>query len=251
MTDPGLRRLARRIRESNGVVLHTGPGLLAESDLPAPDLAEAVWGSPNGKFDIERFETTPESLWADWLEFWTDTPAGPPTATPQPVHERIVELVESEHVSMVVTENVFGLLREAGVPADRCIEFHGRVDEARCEYCDRAYDVTPARETGNRRCPACGRTLAPGIVLAGEPPAKADRLRAWSWAEKCDLYLAVGTRLNVHPTDENAERALETGAELAVIGNRSSVFDEDAGIRLWSDPASALSRLRDVLTVLG
>lgn len=246
-----LRNIARRIRRSDEVVLHAGPGLLAETDLPATGIADVVWGEPDGRFTIDRFETAPESLWGDWLEFWASAPVDPAAVSPQPVHERIRELVEREHVSKVVTENVFGLLHEAGVPADRCIEFHGRIDTARCKQCDRTYDAPPTRTTGNRRCPACGRTLAPGIVLAGEAPPKAHRLRAWSWADDCDLYLATGTRFAVHPTGENAEHAVETGAELAILADRPTLLDESADVRLSIEPASGLGRLRDTIAVLG
>lgn len=251
MTNSQLRRIGRRIRESDEVVLHAGPGILTESELPATALAEAVWGSPDGRFNSDRFETEPESLWADWLEFWEDVATDPVSVSPRPVHERIEELIECEHVSAVITENVFGLLRDAGVPSDRCVEFHGRIDEARCVNCARTYDVSPARSTGNRRYPTCGRTLAPGIVLAEEPPRKADRLQAWSRAEKCDLYVAVGTQLTVHPTDENARHAVETGADLAIIADRPTTLDDDADDRLWSDPASGLGKLRDMIAVFG
>lgn len=251
MNDARLRRAARTIRAADDVVLHTGPAVLDGTDLPVDDLAAAVWGAPDGPFTLDRFESAPDRLWADWLEFWDDAGVNPTRTDPRPVHDRIAELVADGHVSTVITENVFGLLRAAGVPAADCIEFHGRVDRARCQYCDRTFDATPGETTSNRRCPTCGGTLGPGIVLAGEPPARRDRLLAYSRAEHCDCYVAAGTRLAVDPTAENARHAVETGSDLVVIGQRATPLDGDADPRVRDDPAGALARLRDRLAIMG
>lgn len=251
MSDPRLRKCARLIRAGDDVLLHTGPELLAGTDLPATALAEAVWGKPDGSFSTERFETTPERVWTDWLDFWDEAAVAPAKTEPQPIHERIVELVESGHVSTVITENVFGLVRAAGLTAEDCIEFHGRADVARCGYCERTFEATPKRTNGLRQCHTCGGTLGPGVVLAGEPPARRDRLYAYSRAEQCNVYVAVGTQLTIDPTAENAEHALETGATLVIIGDRPTALDADADYRLRDDPASTLARLRDTLAIMG
>lgn len=89
MSGPRLRKCARLIREGDDVLLHTGPELLAETDLPAAELAQAVWGEPDGSFTIDRFETVPEHVWADWLDFWDEAAVEPTKTEPQPIHERI------------------------------------------------------------------------------------------------------------------------------------------------------------------
>lgn len=250
MSDPRLRKGARLIREADEVVLHVGPGLLAGVDLPAHELAETVWGNPAGSFTLDRFQETPEGVWADWLEFWETVPEAPSDIDPQPVHERVAELVDSGHVSTVLTENVFGLLRTAGVPVQDCIEFHGRADTARCEYCDRSYEAMPGKAAGNRRCHVCGGTLRPGIVLGGETPARRDRLLAYARAESCDLYVVAGTQLLVEPTAENAEHARETGADLLVIGDQPTALGH-SDFRLRDDPTGTIARLRDALAIHG
>ncbi|NHN49486.1 hypothetical protein G9464_18100 [Halostella sp. JP-L12] len=250
MSDPRLRKGARLVRDADEVVLHVGPELLAGTDVPADELAASLWGDPDGSFTMARFEEHPERVWDDWLDFWDDAAAGPASADPRPVHERVAELVADGHVSSVLTENVFGQLRAAGVPEEDSIEFHGRADLARCEYCERTFDVAPERTTGHRRCHACGGTLGPGVVLAGEPPARHDRLAAYARAEKCDVYVAAGTRLSVDPTAENAEHAVESGAGLLVIGERPTPMDGAADYRIREDPASALARLRDAVAIL-
>lgn len=251
MSDPRLRKSAKIIREGDDVLLHVGSGLLAETDVPAAEVAKAVWGAPDGSFTTTRFETNPERVWDDWLDFWDDAGVEPANAEPQPVHERIVELVEDGYVSTVVTENVFGHLRAAGLSAEDCIEFHGRADVARCGSCARTFDATPKQTSGLRRCHGCGGTLRPGIVLAGEPPARHDRLRAYARAEQCDVYVAAGTQLTIDPTAENAEHALEMGATLLVIGERPTAFDADADYRLRDSSVRTLGRLRDTLVIMG
>ena len=250
MSDPRLRKGARLVRDADDVVLHVGPELLAGADVPADELAEAIWGDPDGSFSVARFEERPGRVWNDWLDFWDDAGVDPASVDPAPVHERVAELVGDGHVSTVVTENAFGQLRATGVPVEDVIEFHGRADRARCEYCDRTLDATPGQTTGHRRCHGCGGTLGPGVVLAGEPPARRDRLAAYARAEKCDAYVAAGTRLAVDPTAETAARAVETGADLLVIGERPTPMDGDADVHLREDPAGALARLRDAVAIL-
>lgn len=250
VTNPRLRRLASRIRDSDNVVLHTGYGLLAETPLPTVPLRETVWGDPDGQFTADRFETNPETVWANWLDFWADESVDPSEVSPQPVHDRVAELVADGHVTTVVTETVFGLLRDAGVPVESSIEFHGRADRARCRRCGQTEPANPAQTVGHRQCRSCLATLGPGIVLAEEPPAKHDRLRAWTAAEKADLYLAVGTPLNVYPTAENAEHAVETGADLVIVGTQRTPLDDDADERIEMEPSAALARLRDAVSIL-
>lgn len=245
-----LRTIARQIHESDRVLLHTGADLLASTSLPSRTLREAVWGSPDGQFSAERFESRPEGVWADWLDFWSSGTVDPETVDPQPVHDRVAELVAADHITAVVSETVFGLLQSAGVPTDRCIEFHGRADRARCRRCGRTEPANPAQSVGHRQCPSCLATLGPGIVLAEEPPAEHDRLRAWTEAEKCDLYLAVGTPLTVYPTAENAEHAVESGADLVVIGQHRTPLDDVATDRIEMDASGALARLRDAAAIL-
>lgn len=248
MSDPRLRTAARLLADADNVVLHTGPGLLADLPVPGVELASAVWGDPEGRFSAQRFDEAPGAVWDDWVGFLAD--ADFDDLAPTPAHECVADLVAAGYVSTLVTENVYGLDERAGIPAERCIEFHGRVDVARCDHCDRAYDVTPTPDAPHR-CRSCGEPLKPGVVLADEPPAKHDRLLAYARAEHCDVYLAAGTRLAVDPTAENAEHAVEMEATLAIIGERSTPLDDEADYRLRERAARALPRLRDAVMILG
>lgn len=250
MGNPRIRRAARIIRDGDDVVLHTGPGLLSGRSLPGFELASRVWQPDGSGFSLRRFEENPRDVWNDWAEF-VETEVAAAGVSPGPAHDSVADLVDEEYVSTVVTETVYGLHRQAGVPASACIEFHGRVDRAACRYCDREHDVPPERIGTDVRCPACGGSLKPGIVLAGEPPAKADRLLAYARAEQCDVYVTAGSRLAVDPTAENPEHAVEKGARLVVIGERPTPFDRDADYRIRENAARVLPRLRDALLVMG
>jgi len=249
MSDPRLRKGARLVRDADDVVHHLGPELLAGAEAPADELGEAIWGDPDGAFSADRFEDHPERVWNDWLGCWNDAGVDPDDVGPTPVHEHVAELVEDGFVSTVLTENVFGQVRAAGVSATDSIKDHGRADRARCEHCDRTFDASSGRTTGHRRCHACGGTLGPGVVLAGEPPARRDRLGAYARAEKCDAYVAAGTRLSVDPTAENAAHAVETEADLAVVSEEPTAMDGDADFRLREDPNGAIARLRDAVAI--
>lgn len=104
------------------------------------------------------------------------------------------------------TQNIDGLERQAGVPADKIVEAHGNFFSAHCICCEAEHDINVVRNTilqGQKpKCHKCGTDkgwIKPDIVFFGESlPARYKELNEADFA-KCDLLLIMGTSLAVNP----------------------------------------------------
>lgn len=110
----------------------------------------------------------------------------------------------------MITQNVDGLHHRAG--SVDAIEVHGSAGRARCLACDWA---GPAPE--GRRCPRCGASARPDVVLFGEMLDETVLRAAQVAAMGCDLFLAIGTSGRVAPASWLAPLARRCGATVVNI----------------------------------
>jgi len=71
--------------------------------------------------------------------------------------------------------------------------------------------------TAEPRCPECGDWLRPCVVWFNEMLPDAAVARAAEWAERCDLFLSIGTSALVWPASGFAHTAQRNGARLVEI----------------------------------
>jgi NAD-dependent deacetylase len=74
-------------------------------------------------------------------------------------------------------------------------------------------------------CAECGGVLKPCTVMFGEAldPVVLDQARAI--AKACDLFIAVGSTLQVHPAAGLVETAVEGGARLIIVNDSPTPYD--------------------------
>jgi NAD-dependent deacetylase len=82
-------------------------------------------------------------------------------------------------------------------------------------------------------CRTCGGILKSATISFGQHLVPDDLDRAQAAAERCDLFLAVGTSLTVYPVAYLPEQALRAGARLVVVNGEETPFDRlaDAVVR--------------------
>lgn len=149
----------------------------------------------------------------------------------------------------LVTQNVDGLHQAGG--ARDVVEIHGTMARTRCQRCGRkdgperlleevqGLDDRPA-------CRHCGGPLRPDVVLFEEPLPQEATERAFKAAERCRLFLVVGSSLQVAPVASLSlpGHALLAQATLGVINLDPTPYDGQARW-LFREPAG------QVLTELG
>jgi NAD-dependent deacetylase len=249
-----LDRIADWIVVSQQVVALTGAGVSTASGIPDFRGPQGVWTKdPTAErlANIDVYVSDPEAralAWRRRLE------AAEQRRAPNPAHEALAELERLGHLDRLVTQNVDGLHQEAGSDPARIVEIHGTVREATCLDCGwrgpmgpvldrvRAGEVDPA-------CDGCGGMLKSATISFGQALDPAELQRAHDATVGCEVFLAVGSSLVVHPVAMLPQVAMEAGARLAVLNGEPTGYDGQADAVVHGDVSALLpdlvSRVRD------
>ena len=141
----------------------------------------------------------------------------------------------------MVTQNIDGLHQAAG--SKRVWELHGSVHRNICQTCGAVYSAEQmvSRELedaeGIPRCPACGGTIKPDVVLYEEPLDQAVIEGAVRAIARADLLIIGGTSLVVYPA-AGLTRYFQ-GDTLAIVNRDPTPQDAQADVLISCDIAAA------------
>lgn len=186
-----------------GMVFFGGAGVSTESGIPdfrSPDglYAQKYPFPPEQMISRSFFEQHPGAFY----DFYVDRMLAL-DAQPNPAHLKLAALEEDGTLSAVITQNIDGLHQKAG--SKHVFELHGSVLRNFCQGCGRAYSVEDllamrARAAdGVPRCPTCGNTIKPDVVLYEEPLDERTMDGAVKAIAQADLLVVAGTSLSVYP----------------------------------------------------
>eukprot|EP00300_Choanocystis_sp_HF-7_P031386 c40699_g1_i1.p1 GENE.c40699_g1_i1~~c40699_g1_i1.p1 ORF type:complete len:334 (-),score=64.47 c40699_g1_i1:36-980(-) len=175
-------------------------------------------------------------------------------AIPTYSHMALVTLQDADKLEMVVSQNVDGLHRRAGIRGDRIAELHGNCYlevcwNRDCEKAGRQYlrtfDVSERCggdgcklclkrvqhfcHCTSRRC-ACGAVLKDSIIHFGENLPERDLTAAFAAAETADLCLVLGSSLRVTPAAQVPETTKQRGGRLVIVNLQRTPYDDDADL---------------------
>lgn len=113
---------------------------------------------------------------------------------PNLAHELLVAM-ESNFEVMIITQNVDDLHERAG--SSKVLHLHGELNKAQSSLDPNlVYELDHWEIKKGDKCEK-GSQLRPNVVWFGEPVPK--MLDAIKWAEKADIFLVIGTSLQVYP----------------------------------------------------
>lgn len=120
-------------------------------------------------------------------------------AKPNAAHIALADFEKShQNCLTVVTQNIDGLHQKAG--ANNVIELHGSVHRNYCELCHTFYSLDEIMNMNIvPKCPKCGGTIKPDVVLYEEPLDQDNIYSATKAFESADVVIIGGTSLNVYP----------------------------------------------------
>lgn len=185
------------VAAARSVLFVTGAGVSADSGLPTyrgvGGLYEAEDPDEGLPIEVllsgETFARSPGKTW----KYLGAIERACRDARPNRAHEAIAALEATGRRVTVLTQNVDGLHRAAG--STDVIEIHGDLHDLRCTRCPWAervadYSALPLPP----RCPRCGATVRPEVVLFGEmlPAAAVGRLEE-ALRRGFDAVFSVGT----------------------------------------------------------
>ncbi|MDX2931462.1 SIR2 family NAD-dependent protein deacylase [Streptomyces ipomoeae] len=154
-------------------------------------------------------------------------------AEPNAAHRAVAELEKAGVPVRVITQNVDGLHQLAGMPARKVLELHGTAREVVCTRCHvrtPMVDALARVEAGqdDPSCLECGGILKSATVMFGERLDPMVLGEAVAITKACQLFIAVGTSLQVQPAAGLAGIAADHGARLIIVNADPTPYDDRA-----------------------
>ena len=236
---PELDTIRGWIDAAQRVVVLTGAGISTDSGIPDFRGPKGVWTlNPKAErmSDIRYYTTDPEVRRLSWQSRLAH-PAW--TAAPNAGHRALAELEQRGKLHALVTQNIDGLHQRAGVSADKVIEVHGTLHTVMCLSCgwrgpmQQTLDRVRAGEQ-DPECRECSGLLKSDTISFGQQLIPEVIERAMTVSAEGDLFIAIGTTLQVYPVAAAVPKALDSGARLVIITAEATQFDDvaDAVVRL-------------------
>ncbi|MGV9820751.1 SIR2 family NAD-dependent protein deacylase [Nocardia xishanensis] len=242
-------------RERTGRIgVLTGAGISTDSGIPDFRGPRGVWT----KDPIAELLSTYDNYLADpdlreraWLAR-RDNPAW--QATPNAAHEALVELARAGRAVTIITQNIDRLHQRAGTPPERVIEIHGNMFEVVCVECafETSMAATLERVAAGEPdppCPECGGILKAATIMFGQQMDQRTLVKAAITAETSDIFLAIGTSLQVEPAASMCAVAVRAGADLIIVNAEPTPYDDIATEVIREPIGTAVPRL--VAEILG
>jgi len=229
-------------------VVLTGAGISTESGIPDFRGPQGVWTrNPEAEKQstIQHYVADPDvrkRAWRSRLE----SPAW--AAKPNAGHRALVELERRGKLDTLITQNIDGLHQAAGSSPERVVEVHGTMREVVCLSCGEraAMERALARVRAGEEdppCRTCGGILKSATISFGQSLVAEDIARAQQVARRCDLMLAIGTKLSVWPVAGVVPVAKDAGARVVIVNAEPTDMDGLADAILRGSIGDILPRL--------
>ncbi|MFI9599701.1 SIR2 family NAD-dependent protein deacylase [Streptomyces sp. NPDC052043] len=170
------------------------------------------------------------------------------TAEPNAAHRAVAELERAGVPVRVITQNVDGLHQLAGMPARKVLELHGSALSVVCTQCHARgpmEDALARVEAGEEDppCRECGGILKSATVMFGERLDPQVLGEAVAITKACQVFIAVGTSLQVQPAAGLAGVAADHGARLIIVNAEPTPYDDHADEVIREPIGTALPQL--------
>ncbi|MGW4227978.1 SIR2 family NAD-dependent protein deacylase [Streptomyces sp. NPDC004980] len=230
------------------VAILSGAGVSTDSGIPDYRGPQGLWRKDPEAEKLVTYDfymADPEIRRRSWQMRRTTAARN---AEPNAAHRAVAALERSGTPVRVITQNVDGLHQRAGLSARKVVELHGTAHQVVCTRCharsgmDRVLARVEAGEA-DPPCTVCGGILKSATVMFGErldPQVLAD---AMAVTKASQVFIAVGTTLQVQPAASLAGIAVEHGARLIVMNAEPTPYDELAEETIREPIGTALPAL--------
>lgn len=251
--DDPIDALGKLLASSKRMLAFTGAGISTESGIPDFRSPGGVWDKYQPIYfeDFLHSEAMRRESWRRKLQ--TDKVMS--KARPNAGHRALAELIASDKMLGIVTQNIDGLHQASGVPDDRVVELHGNSTYAKCLDCERRHELESifaqfAKDESLPSCETCGGIVKTATVSFGQAMPALAMQRAEQMTADCDLFIVLGSSLSVYPAAGFPEYALRCGSKLVIINRDPTGLDHAADLVI-NDPigetlTAAVERVREV-----
>lgn len=179
-------------------------------------------------------------------EFYRLRIQGLADVAPHAGHLALAALQRAGRLDRLITQNVDGLHQVAG--NQRVLELHGSLRSVRCQRCATRTEMAAFLTAEGSRCRQCGGKNRPEVVLFGEGLDAQTFDAAKRAAESCDLFVVLGSSLQVSPANALPELALKAGADLVIVNQDPTPLTARAALNLEQRIGPVLATIQQVLS---
>jgi NAD-dependent deacetylase len=230
------------------VVVLTGAGISTDSGIPDFRGPQGVWTKnplAEKMSNIHYYLADPEVRKLSWQNRLA-SPAW--TAKPNPGHLAILELEKRGKLHALITQNIDELHQIAGNSPDLIIEVHGTMRRVMCWDCGMRAPMQKALDRVRKgeedpKCRDCGGILKSDTISFGQQLVPEVIDRAMRVAGEGDLFLSVGTSLQVYPVAGAVDIARSAGARIVIVNAQPTPFDDIADAVLDGSISEVLPRI--------
>lgn len=228
-----MHQLSSLIEKSENIVFFTGAGVSTASGIPDFRSPGGVWS----QFRIVNFSEFLDSeinRLADWQRrFFTADMLS--DCKPNIAHKAMAQLAKTGKSRAIITQNTDDLHNQAAQSDEAIIELHGNSSSARCLDCDEPYTMHDCRrihKETNRSpvCAKCGGLIKSNVIMFGEPMPERAMKDAVFESTGSDLFIVVGSSLQVFPAANLPMEAKKNGAKLAIVNREPTPVDRKADL---------------------
>jgi len=236
------------VDDAERIVVLTGAGISTESGIPDFRGPQGVWTrNPLAEklSNIHYYMADPDVRKAAW-QSRLEHPAW--TAKPNAGHLALATLEKRGKLHALITQNIDELHQMAGNSPEKVIEVHGTVRKVVCMECgmtapmQKALDRVRAGED-DPPCRDCGGILKSATISFGQALVPEVIERALRSAGEADLFLAIGTTLQVYPIAGAVDIANSAGARIVILNAEETLFDSVADAVIREPIGAVLPRL--------
>jgi len=211
----------------------TGAGISTDSGIPDFRGPQGLWTKnplAEKMSNIHYYLAEQEVRKLSWRNRMS-SPAW--TAKPNSGHLAIVDLERRNKLHALITQNIDELHQLAGNSPERVIEVHGSMRRVMCWDCgmrapmQKALDRVRAGEE-DPKCRVCGGILKSDTISFGQQLVPEVIDRAMRVAGEADVFIAVGSTLQVYPVAGAVDVAREAGSKIVIVNAQPTPFDDVA-----------------------
>lgn len=228
-----LQDAAELIEQARRIVALTGAGISTESGIPDFRSAGSPWVA-QPPVSYKEFISNAEARQQYWRTR-RQLSGQVSSARPNAAHDALAVLERRGKLLGVITQNFDGLHQDAGNAAERVVELHGTSREAACTLCGARSpmaDLQRRVDAGevDPTCALCGGYMKTATILFGQRVPDAVLARAKTLATECDLFLVVGSSLQVTPAANLPRLALSRDMPLIIVNLAPTPLDDYADV---------------------
>ncbi|MFD9544096.1 NAD-dependent deacetylase [Streptomyces sp. NPDC060022] len=235
------------------VAILSGAGISTDSGIPDYRGPQGLWRKDPEAEKLVTYDfymSDPEIRRRSWQMRRTGAAR---KAEPNAAHRAVAGLERSGTPVRVLTQNVDGLHQQAGLSARKVVELHGTARGVVCTRCHARSSMEEALsrvEAGEADppCAVCGGILKSATVMFGERLDPQVLAEAMAITKASQVFVAVGTTLQVQPAASLAGIAVEHGARLFVVNADPTPYDELAEETIREPIGTALPALLERLS---